>query len=89
MLKLMFVYVERKIVSEWDSDLLLCMNFFFMLFVIVKCSMKKFIWVFMLFLEYISDSRIYLLFMMISRNSDVSIINWGIYKKWIKNIKLN
>lgn len=56
---------------------------------IAKCSMKKFIRVFMPFSEYISDSRTHPLPTTISRNSDVSITNWGTYKKWTKNTKPN
>lgn len=89
LLKSLFAYVERKTVSEWDSDLLLCMNFFPTSPAIAKCSMKKFIRVFMPFSEYISDSRTHPLPTTISRNSDVSITNWGTYKKWTKNTKPN
>lgn len=74
----------------WERERLITVYEFFPTSpAIAKCSMKKFIRVFMPFSEYISDSRTHPLPTTISRNSDVSITNWGTYKKWTKNTKPN
>lgn len=84
------VCICREKNSEWMRQRLIAVYEFFTTSpAIAKCSMKKFIRVFMPFSEYISDSRTHPLPTTISRNSDVSITNWGTYKKWTKNTKPN
>lgn len=93
LLKSMFAEREReREIEQWvnETATYYCVWIFFPTSpAIAKCSMKKFIRVFMPFSEYISDSRTHPLPTTISRNSDVSITNWGTYKMWTKNTKPN
>lgn len=81
-LLLKYLFCEKNKRTVKTTTLVLCMNLLPTSPAIAKCSMKKFIRVFMPFSEYISDNRTQPLPTTISRNSDVSITKCGTYRKW-------